>query len=226
MSDLDDLQALLEAGGVESPLRERIARYGALLLEANQRFNLTGAKSAAELAPHLLDSLTIAPYIRESLVDIGSGGGLPAIPLALATGVPVTMVETTVKKARFLEEMLAAFDLRGEVVAERAEIAAHDERLRGAFMTGTARAVSRASTVAELLLPFLAVGGVAVMQRGTIEARERNALADAALVLGGEVEREELLEGERRIIFVRKLAPTQLRFPRRVGIPEKRPLCS
>ncbi|MDE2482266.1 MAG: 16S rRNA (guanine(527)-N(7))-methyltransferase RsmG [bacterium] len=225
MTPTDELQTLLETGGVEGAVRERVARYGALLLEANQRFNLTGAKSAAELAPHLLDSLTIAPYVSDSLVDIGSGGGLPAIPLALATGVPVTMVETTVKKARFLGEMLAAFDLRGEVVAERAEVAAHEARLRGAFTTGTARAVSSAPTVAELLLPFLAIGGVAVMQRGTMDDRERNALADAALMLGAEVEREEPLDGERRVIFVRKVAPTQNRFPRRIGIPEKRPLC-
>ena len=225
MTPTDELQTLLETGGVEGAVRERVARYGALLLEANQRFNLTGAKSAAELAPHLLDSLTIAPYVSDSLVDIGSGGGLPAIPLALATGVPVTMVETTVKKARFLGAMLAAFDLRGEVVAERAEVAAHEARLRGAFTTGTARAVSSAPTVAELLLPFLAIGGVAVMQRGTMDDRERNALADAALMLGAEVEREEPLDGERRVIFVRKVAPTQNRFPRRIGIPEKRPLC-
>ncbi len=220
-----DLEALLDAGGLAGTLRERVARYGALLLDANSRFNLTGAKSAADLAPHLLDSLTIAPYVRESLVDVGSGGGLPAIPLALATGVPVTMVETTVKKARFLGEMLAAFGLRGEVIAERAEVAGHEARLRGAFMTGTARAVSSAPTVAELLLPFVAVGGAALMQRGAIEERERNALADAALMLGAQVEREEVLEGDRRVIFVRKTALTQNRFPRRVGIPEKRPLC-
>lgn len=219
------LRALLEAGGAPAEHLDRLTRYGEAVLEANRRFNLTGAKTPAEFAPHVLDSLTIASEVRESLVDVGSGGGLPAIPLAIVTGVPVTMIETTVKKARFLEEMLAELGLPGEVVAERAEVACHEPRLRGRFMTGTARAVSTAPTVAELLLPLLAPGGTAILQRGTMDERERHALADAALMLGGEVIEERPLEGDRRIVLVRKTAPTNPRFPRRTGIPEKRPLC-
>lgn len=219
------LRALLEAGGAPAEHLDRLTRYGEAVLEANRRFNLTGAKTPAEFAPHVLDSLTIASEVHESLVDVGSGGGLPAIPLAIVTGVPVTMIETTVKKARFLEEMLAELGLPGEVVAERAEVAGHEPRLRGRFMTGTARAVSTAPTVAELLLPLLAPGGTAILQRGTMDERERHALADAALMLGGEVFEERPLEGDRRIVLVRKTAPTNPRFPRRTGIPEKRPLC-
>lgn len=231
MSEFDTLLALLE-GHVPDEHRERLARYGARVLDANRKFNLTGAKSAAEFAPHIIDSVSIAGYISESLVDIGSGGGLPAIPLAIVTGVPVTMVETTLKKARFLEEMLAEFGLAGEVVAQRAEVAAHEGRLRERFHTGTARAVSSASTVAELLLPFIEVGGTAVMQRGIVDDREFRALEDASLMLGGQVERvvRQLPEpGEagsvRQIVLVKKTGPTQSRFPRRTGIPEKRPLC-
>ena len=83
--------------------------------------------------------------------------------------------------------MLDTFELAGEVVAQRAEVAARDERLRDAFACGTARAVSTAPTVAELLVPFIKPGGVAILQRGTMDARERAALADAALVLAAEV---------------------------------------
>jgi 16S rRNA (guanine527-N7)-methyltransferase len=75
------------------------------------------------------------------------------------------------------------------------------------------------------VLPFLSVGGVAVLQRGSLDRREREAVADAALMLGGHVERELALDGERRILLVRKTAPTSNRFPRRTGVPEKRPLC-
>jgi 16S rRNA (guanine527-N7)-methyltransferase len=219
------LRGLLEAGGAPAAHLDRLTAYGEAVLEANRQFNLTGAKTAGDFAAHILDSLTIAGEVNESLVDVGSGGGLPAIPLAIVTGVPVTMIETTIKKARFLERMLADLGLAGEVVAERAEVAGHDERLRGRFMTGTARAVSRAPTVAELLLPLLAVGGTAVLQRGSLEDRERNALADASVMLGAQVERETSIDGERRIVLVRKTAPTNQRFPRRTGIPEKRPLC-
>ncbi len=224
-SSVSELRALLEAAGAPSEHLERLTRYGEAVLEANRQFNLTGAKTAAEFAPHILDSLSIASQIHESLVDIGSGGGLPAIPLAIVTGVPVTMIESTVKKARFLERMLEELGLRGAVIAERAEIAGHNPRLREQFAAGTARAVASAPTVAELLLPLVAVGGVAVLQRGLLDERERHALNDAALMLGGAVESESPLDGERRVVLVRKTAPTGARFPRRTGIPEKRPLC-
>ena len=138
-----ELRALLEAGGAPSEHLDRLVAYGDAVLEANRQFNLTGAKTAADFAPHILDSLSIAGQVRESLVDIGSGGGLPAIPLAIVTGTPVTMIETTLKKARFLERMLDELGLTGAVVAERAEVAGHDARLREGFVTGTARAVAR-----------------------------------------------------------------------------------
>jgi 16S rRNA (guanine527-N7)-methyltransferase len=223
---VSELRALLEAGGAPAEHLDRLTHYGDAVLEANRQFNLTGAKTAPEFAPHILDSLTIAPFIYDSLIDIGSGGGLPAIPLAIVTGVPVTMIESTVKKVRFLARMLDELNLQGDAVAARAEIAGHDPSFRGRFVTGTARAVSTAPTVAELLLPFIAVGGVAVLQRGIMDDRERDALSDAALMLGGQVEDERRLDGERRIVLVRKTAPTGIRFPRRTGIPEKRPLCS
>jgi 16S rRNA (guanine527-N7)-methyltransferase len=220
-----ELETLLAAAGVEQRLVAPLARYGALVLEANRTFNLTGAKTARDLVPHIVDSLTVVPFVAETLVDVGSGAGLPAIPVAIATGVPITLIEATGKKARFLQRMVATFDLAGEVVAERAEVAARIERLRDAFASGTARAVSTAPTVAELLLPFIKPGGVAILQRGTMDARERSALADAALVLAADVDAEHALQDERRIILVRKHGLTPLRFPRRTGIPEKRPLC-
>jgi len=224
-SSVSDLRALLEAGGAPSEHLDRLTRYGEAVLEANRRFNLTGAKTAAEFAPHILDSRSIAGLVRESLVDVGSGGGLPGIPLAIVIGVPVTLIETTVKKARFLEATLRELGLQGAVVAERAEVAGHDQRLRERFATGTARAVASPPTVAELVLPLLAIGGAAVLQRGSIDERERHALSDAALMLGGQVESEMSLEGERRVIMVRKVSATPSRFPRRIGVPEKRPLC-
>ncbi len=223
--DAAELERILEGAGVEARVRTRLARYGARVLDSNARFNLTGAKTAAALAPHLLDALTLVPFASEPLVDVGSGAGLPAIPVAIATGFRVTLVETTIKKARFLEATLHELDLTGDVVAGRAEIAAHDPQLRERFACGTARAVALAPTVAELLLPFVAAGGCALLQRGTFDRRERDALADAALMLGAVVESETIVDGERRIVVVRKESPTPGKFPRRPGIPEKRPLC-
>lgn len=227
MSDEErDVTDLLESAGVEQRLVVPLARYAARVLETNRKFNLTGAKTAADFVPHVLDSLTVAPHVTEPYVDVGSGAGLPAIPVAIATGVGITMIETTAKKARFLSDMLETLELRGEVIAQRAELAAHDERFRERFASATARAVSSAATVAELLLPLLRTGGVAILQRGTMDQRERTALDDAALVLGGAVERDIAVDGGRRILLVRKTGPTPLRFPRRPGVPEKRPLCT
>ena len=225
MTERDTLEALLRGAGIEARLVEPLAHYGELLLETNRRFNVSGADTPDELLAHLLDSLSIVPYVQGPLVDVGSGGGLPAIPLAIATGIPVTLVESTTKKAAFLEAALGTLGLQGRVVPQRAELAGRDPALREQFACATARAVSSAPTVLELTAPFLRVGGVAVLQRGRMEERERNALADAAPMLGMELAEEIPLDGERRIVVLRKVAPISTRFPRRTGVPEKRPLC-
>ena len=216
----------LEAAGIDESHLERLAEFGAMLLEANRRFNLTGAKTAEQLAPHIVDSLSVALYVRGPYVDIGSGGGLPAIPLAIVTGAEVTLIESVVKKTVFLKAALADLGLSGRVIPERAEHVAQDPEFRERFQSGTARAVSSPSTVAELLVPFLALGGRAILQRGAFPQSERDALADAAMMLGARVSEERELEGDRRIVLLEKTEPTPQRFPRRAGIPEKRPLCT
>jgi 16S rRNA (guanine527-N7)-methyltransferase len=219
------LEDRLGAAGISAELVDRLSRYGRMVLEANRSFNLTGAKTEEELSEHIVDSLSLVPYVRGDLVDVGSGAGFPAIPLALATGATVTLVEATRKKAQFLQRVLAEFELAGAVEAERAEVAGHSEVLRDRFQTGTARAVATGPTVLELVLPFVAPGGAALLQRGKLDDRERAAMHDAALVLGAEIESEIPLGGDRRIVVVRKKLATPLRFPRRAGVPVQRPLC-
>ncbi|MFN2449063.1 MAG: 16S rRNA (guanine(527)-N(7))-methyltransferase RsmG [Candidatus Baltobacteraceae bacterium] len=219
------LEAGLAAAGVAADVAARIARYGTLLLEANTRFNVTGAATEEALLPHLLDALSIRAYVRGPLVDVGSGGGLPAIPLALLTGFPVTLIESSAKKAAFLRSIAREFRLEGTVYAGRAEDAGRDPAFRGRFASGTARAVASAPAVAELLVPLLAVGGRAVLQRGGMGAAERNALEDAAPMLGATVDQEIVIAGERRVLLLVKSMPTPGRFPRRAGVPARRPLC-
>jgi 16S rRNA (guanine527-N7)-methyltransferase len=204
---------------------ERLALYAELLLQRNAAVNLTGARDRREVDEHIADVLSIARHVRSPLVDVGSGGGLVGIPLAIATGARVVLIESVGKKARFLREAVAALDLDAEVVAERAEIAAHEPTLRGQFASATARAVGSAPTVLELTLPFLAPDGLAILQRGALDDNERRATADAALMLAGEVVGEEQAGGGRVVLLVAKRGPTALRFPRRPGVPEKRPLC-
>ncbi len=225
MSEREELANLLDSAGVDPQIIEPLAHYGTLLLETNRRFNVSGAATPEELAPHILDSLSIGRYVGSPLIDVGSGGGLPAIPLAIAYGVPVTLVESTTKKAAFLEAVLTTLGLAGHVIPERAEQAARETDLREQFGCATARAVSSAPTVLELTLPFLRLGGMAVLQRGRMDRRERNAVADAATMLGARLTQEIPVDGDRRILLLEKTGSTPQRFPRRAGIPEKRPLC-
>ncbi|MDQ6941411.1 MAG: class I SAM-dependent methyltransferase, partial [Candidatus Eremiobacteraeota bacterium] len=154
-----------------------------------------------------------------------SGNGVPGIPLALATGARVTLLEPIKKRATFLTGALIEMGLEGEAVAGRAEDVARNPAYRERFGTATARAVSSAATVAELTVPFLAIGGRALLQRGSLATPERNAVTDAALVLGAELVEERSVDGERRILILVKRSPTSPRFPRKNGIPAKRPLC-
>ncbi|HEY0393999.1 MAG TPA: 16S rRNA (guanine(527)-N(7))-methyltransferase RsmG [Candidatus Elarobacter sp.] len=227
MTPLPNPEALahLRAHGVDDDLALRLALYAELVLLANRRLNLTGAKTGAAFAQHIVDALSLRADVESPLIDVGSGNGLPGIPLAVATGVRVTLLEPIKKRAAFLGQALHLLDLDGDVVAARAEDAARDAAYREHFRTATARAVATAPTVAELTVPFLAIGGRALLQRGSLEPRERNAVADAALVLGAELTEERPVDGERRIVVLTKRAPTSARFPRKNGIPAKRPLC-
>ncbi len=208
---------------------DRLARFVAILLERNASLNLTAARTPEAVAEHVRDSVAIAPFLTEPFVDVGSGGGFPAIPLAIVTGFRGVLVESLAKKARFLAEVVAALGLPLEVRTMRAEDAGRDADLRGRFASATARAVGSLPAVLEFTIPLLAVGGRAVLQRGRLDARERSAATDAALVLGAEIEDERRVgaddSDERRVVLVRKTAPTGPRFPRRAGVPAKRPLC-
>jgi 16S rRNA (guanine527-N7)-methyltransferase len=226
---IERIRTALSRFGVDEAAREKLERYVGLFLERNAAMNLSAAREPEAVVAHVGDSLAIAPYVREPLVDVGSGGGFPGLPLAIVTGFRTTLIESTAKKARFLADVARVLNLPVDVLAERAEDAARDPALRGRFATATARAVGSVPVVLELTVPFLDIGGLAVLQRGRFEARERIAAADAALVLGAEIEAEAAVDpdgdGDRRVLLVRKVGPTNERFPRRAGIPAKRPLC-
>jgi 16S rRNA (guanine527-N7)-methyltransferase len=212
--------------GARTQSLDALARYGELLLEATRSVNLTAARTPDAIAEQIADAFTLAPLVRGPLIDVGAGGGLPGIPLAILTGVPVTLLDATAKKVGFLERALRALGLEGEALCGRAELVARDERRRERFEHATARAVGPAPTVAELTLPFVRLGGTALLQRGIFLDDERTATHDAALVLGGEVTEEIPADGERRIVVITKRSLTPPRFPRRAGVPANRPLCT
>ena len=215
----------LARSGAPPAARDRLAHYAGLLLEANRRVNLTAARTPEAIAAQIADAFPLVRLVRGTLVDVGAGGGLPGIPLAIVCGVSVTLLDATAKKVAFLRDALRELGLEGEAVLGRAEVVARDPAFRERFSHATARAVGSAPTVMELTVPFLAPGGTALLQRGRVDDAERAAMRDAALVLGSEVTEEFAAGGERRVVVVTKREATPLRFPRRTGVPQRRPLC-
>lgn len=223
---------------LEETLLERLAQHWQLLEEANRRFNLT-AITDPELAAekHYLDCL-LALKAAEScwqrpgrIADIGSGGGFPG--LVQAAALPqreFTLLESSHKKCDFLNDCAAAMSLpKVEALCWRAEEAGRRDELRGAFALVTARAVAELAVLAEYALPLLEQGGLLLALKGPQPEEELDAAANALRLLGGETQqilRYQLpLSGEgRSVVVIAKTAPTPDKYPRRPGMPSKRPL--
>lgn len=212
------------------------------LLAWNLETNLTGITEVGEVqVMHLLDSLTAVPIIRRllpdgsgRLVDVGSGAGFPGLPLKLALpGFQVTLVEATGKKVAFIRHAVHTLGLEGaEGVHTRAELLARDPDYRGAFDLAIARAVGSVSTLGELMLPLLRVGGHALLMKTMAGLDEElDAARPGIATLGGRVGEivptslPGLLD-DRAILVIEKIADTPERYPRRPGRPRRRPLGS
>lgn len=214
------------------------ARYYAELVQWNRRVNLTAITEwDAAQTLHFVDSLTAAAALPQAaleggrVVDVGSGAGFPGIPLKLAyPSMRLSLVEARGKRAAFLREICDALGLRDvEVHAERAETLAHEPDLREGFDAALARAVGDTAVLAELTLPFVRVGGlVALHKKGDIAA-ELSRAECAIGALGGrlrEVKRVAAahLDDGRALVVLDKVGATPSKFPRRPGMPAKRPL--
>jgi 16S rRNA (guanine527-N7)-methyltransferase len=214
-------------------------QLGAALREGNRRVNLTRITDPAEIETrHFLDSLSAAVPLLDSLrqgealrlVDVGSGGGMPGLPLKIAfPRLQVTLVESANKKADFLRETVAALGLGDvEVVAERAETAGRDASQRDAYDWAVARALGSLPVVVELCAPFLAPGGLLVAQRsGDLDAEVLHA-APAFKALHLWTRTPIYLDlpdlPHHGLVIGEKYAPTPAAYPRRPGMPRKRPL--
>lgn len=215
------------------------ARYRDLLLEWNQRFNLTAITDPREvLTRHFLDSLTVASALpaalREGqprLLDVGSGAGFPGLALAIAFPAwRVTALEATGKKVGFLEHVIATLGLRqARALAGRAEELAHVPAERGRYEVVTARAVAALPVLLEYCQPFARPGGLVVAPKKGDLTAELAAGRIAAATLGGRLEEPVPvaapgLEDGRVVVVVRQQQPTPPRYPRAGGAPARHPL--
>ncbi len=232
LADEPALAALLPDGYVE-----RAAAYAGLLLEANRRLNLTRVTDPGEVARlHLLDALAALPLLdaaaASTAVDLGSGGGVPGIPLALARPeVRWVLVDSVRKKAEVLASMVDELGLANvTVVAERAELLGRADDHRERHDLVAARACAPLPVLAELALPLLAVGGTLVAWKGPLAAGDEELERGAAALheLGGGAPELQAAGpaalGGHTFVVVRKERPTPARYPRRPGEPSRRPL--
>ena len=204
----------------------------------NERTNLTAVTGLeAVQSRHFLDSLTVALAVPSALacapmiLDAGAGAGFPGIPLKIAfPAIRLTLVDSASKKTIFLKHLVKALALhQTDVVTARLEETGQDASMREAFGLVVSRAVAKLSTLAELTLPQCAIGGTVVCQKSEDPENELKGSHAAIAALGGElsgivsVDLPEL--GQRRsLVVLKKARPTPDRYPRRPGIPAKRPI--
>jgi 16S rRNA (guanine527-N7)-methyltransferase len=204
-----------------------IQRYAEMLLDWNRSVNLTGARTMEEVLAQVAtgDALLAVSWTRiRRVIDIGSGGGLPAVPLALAMPqVQFTLLEANTRKCAFLERVAATLNLTNVVVAAgRAEELGHRPALREQFDRAISRAAAPPAVLLELALPFVRPGGDLVAQVSPVDP---HLLEPAARVLGGGPPRlERPGDGSGTLLLVPKLGPTPADYPRRTGVPNRKPL--
>jgi len=241
----DFVAADLDALGFELPpeLLNQLERYLDLVLAANQTTNLTAIKHREQAWSRLIvDSLTPLPGMPDDddreegapplkLVDIGTGAGLPGIPLAIARpDVQVTLIDGTGKKIRFLESVVTELGLTNVTpLNARVEDVGQDPAHRATYDIAVSRAVGPLPVVLEYSLPLLKVGGTMLAMKGPKAEQELRDSGDAMALLGaGEVTvvdaYPESFDNELVIVMVTKEDATPAAYPRLSGTPKKEPL--
>ena len=204
----------------------------------NETVNLTAVTGREEVQTrHFLDSLGVASALSanvldgtDKLLDVGTGAGFPGLPLKIAyPRIDLTLLEATAKKTAFLSHVVDKLGLKGvAVVTGRAEEEGHRPEMREQFRAVVSRAVARLDVLAELCLPFCEEGGVMVAQKGPQVEQELGQARIAIETLGGCADDRDMLvtsqAGVGTLVVIRKVRATPASYPRRPGIPSKRPL--
>lgn len=206
------------------------------LIDWNKRINLTSITGYEEVQlKHFLDSLTLAAACdfkkTITVIDVGTGAGLPGIPLKIAyPDIKLTLLEATIKKTKFLENVVSKLGLNNvEIIASRAETVGQDKQYRETFDIVLSRAVAALPALAELMLPLCKIEGTCIAQKKGEITHEVELAGKAIELLGGKL-REikpinlDELKDHRQLVIIDKVRATPEAYPRRPGMPEKRPI--
>ena len=213
---------------------EKFYRYMELLIEWNEKINLTAIVEPEEIiVKHFMDSLTILKYIQdaEKIVDIGTGAGFPGIPLKIMLeNNKIVLVDSLNKRLLFLQEVINELELKNiETIHSRAEDFGQNKKYRETYDIATSRAVANLSTLSEYLLPTVRIGGKCLCMKASDVEDEIKQAEKAIKVLGGKIEKIDnfvLPETDigRTIIIIEKRQKTPNEYPRKAGIPNKKPI--
>ena len=204
----------------------------------NNKFNLTSIESEKEIQTrHFLDSLNLAKFIPDgfgtgySIIDIGSGGGFPGLPLKiLLPDIKLTLVESVGKKSNFLKHIIDVLSLQDvQVCQERAETLAHNSHMREMFDLVVSRGVADLSVLSEITLPFCRIGGKVMALKGLSLFSELERSARSITLMGGILQDVVIVDlnqnnTERSVVILDKKTVSPDNYPRKAGIPAKRPI--
>ncbi len=216
--------------------REQFRVYEALLIDWNSKINLTAVRDPEGIRiKHFLDSLSCVPVLGDmngrSLIDIGTGAGFPGIPLRIVfPELRLTLVDSVGKKADFCQLAANTLHLKGvKVLKDRSEELGANKAHREQYDAATARAVAVMPVLCEYLLPLVKIGGQMLAMKGESAPEETRTAAAAIRKLGGrEPSLTEVvlpgIEGKRFLVSIPKSAHTPLGYPRRTGLPLKKPI--
>ena len=203
--------------------------YTDYLIEVNSHTNLTTITDPSEIElKHFKDSLTVLDYIKEGdkVLDLGAGAGFPGIPLRIEKDFDLTLIDSVNKKVNFMNEVIEILGLsNARAIHTRAEDFAKENR--EGFDVVVSRAVANMSTLSELCLPFVKVGGLFIALKGPKADEEVKLATNALEILGGEViKMEEInLDGNERVnVIVKKVRSCKKTYPRGQNLPKRKPL--
>lgn len=209
-------------------------KYAELLVEWNQKMNLTAITEPEEIAvKHFVDSLMLLKYIdipeNGALIDVGTGAGFPGIPIKIfSSSVQVTLLDALNKRVGFLDTVSKALGQNNRCLHLRAEEGGRKPELREQFDVATARAVASMATLAEYCLPYVKIGGVFAALKGFEIEEELEEAKPAIKLLGGKIERVEqyTLAGEqkRSVVIIKKISQVSTKYPRSSAKMAKNPL--
>jgi len=218
---------------------KKFSRFLELLAQWNQKINLTSLKTPREIIiKHFLDSISCVKVINKysdtegiNIIDVGAGAGFPGMPIKIiCPSIRLSLLEARKKKALFLEKIIGEMNFQQvEILNGRAETFGKSEDHRERYDIAISRAVAHLNVLSEYCLPLVRVGGLFVAQKGRSYKEETEKSLKTVQVLGGELIGVEnvlipFINQERYLLVIKKIKDTPSEYPRKVGLPQKRPL--